>query len=270
MLVLTRPWNCLSAAFAVLVGVHIARANVFHLSIILAMLTAIAITAGGNVTNDYFDQEIDTINKPKRPLPSLQVEPRSAVILAIVLFIVSIVLSFLLGSTIASLAATMAMFAFLYSWKLKKSFLIGNLMVAFLSSMTIVYGGLVVGHPAPTFPSMLLVFVFILSREILKTAEDSIGDAAYGVRTIAVKFGCSTAARLFVVGTVFVTILIFWPWFIGQVSSLYLVLVLLGVVPVLLISAVGMCFYHEQRHISLALRATKLIFFVWLTAMLIG
>src|ERR1700693_1943449 len=89
-LVITSPWNCLSAMLAVLVGVHIAAVSMFEVSPLLAALTAGVITGGGNVTNDYFDREIDAINKPRRVLPSHQLTPYTAVLLALALYIVGI------------------------------------------------------------------------------------------------------------------------------------------------------------------------------------
>jgi len=234
------------------------------------MLTTGAITGGGNATNDYFDQEIDIINKPRRPLPSHQVEPHSAMLWAGLLYVVGIGISLPLGILMATFATTMAILAFLYSWKLKSSFLAGNLLVAFLSSMTVVYGGLTVGHLGSTLPSMFIIFVFMLCREVLKTAEDYVGDSARSIQTIAVLLGRSIAVRLFAGGVILVAGLLFWPWLIGQVTNLYFVFVLLGVVPFLLAAAVTLWFWPGQRQVYLVLRVTKLIFFIWLIAMLAG
>jgi geranylgeranylglycerol-phosphate geranylgeranyltransferase len=268
-LLITRPWNCLSALLAVLVGAHIAGMSMFKVSLLLAALTAAVITGGGNVTNDYFDREIDAINKPNRPLPSHRLTPSAAVLLALALYIIGIGISLPLGVSMAVIAVAMVILAFLYSWKIKNSFLIGNVLVAFLSSMTVVYGGLVVRNVGKTLPSMLLIFVFILCREVLKTAEDYTGDSAHRLQTVAVVLGRSTAARLFAGGAILIVGLAFWPGLIGQVSFLYFILILFVIAPTLLVAAVMLWLRPDQRQISLVLRATKLIFFVWLVAMLV-
>lgn len=269
VLVITRPWNCLSAMLAVLVGVHIASVSMFEVSPLLAALTAGVITGGGNVTNDYFDREIDAINKPRRMLPSHQLTPYTAVLLALALYIVGIGISLPLGVSMSVIAMAMVILAFVYSWRMKKSFLIGNVLVAFISSMTVVYGGLVARNVGKTLPSMVLIFVFMLCREVLKTAEDYAGDSAHHLQTIAVLLGRSTAARLFAGGAILIVGLAFWPWLIGQVSFLYFILILFVIAPVLLVAAVMLWLRPEQRRISQVLRATKLIFFVWLVAMLL-
>jgi geranylgeranylglycerol-phosphate geranylgeranyltransferase len=270
MLTLTRPLNCLSAALAVLVGAHVAGGNIFKVPQALAMLAAAAITGGGNAANDYFDQEIDAINKPGRPLPSGQVEPVAAVMLSAVLYTVGIACSLPAGFYAAALAVILVLLTQLYSWKLKSSFLLGNMLVAFLCAMTVVYGGVVVGRLGPVVPSMLLIFVFILSREILKAAEDYSGDAANGVQSIAVLLGRPVAIRLFVIGAIISAVLVFWPWLLGQENALYLILMLTAVVPVMLMGAVILWFWPEQSYVVLVLRVTKLIFFLWLAAMLVG
>ena len=49
--------------------------------------------AGGNVINDYFDVEIDRVNKPLRPLPSNTVRLSSVSGFAIILFALGVFLS---------------------------------------------------------------------------------------------------------------------------------------------------------------------------------
>ena len=63
-----RPGNALMGAIVVVLVAIIDRS--FTLPIILAMLAVFFETAAGNVINDYFDYQIDLINKPERPIPS--------------------------------------------------------------------------------------------------------------------------------------------------------------------------------------------------------
>ena len=43
-----------------------------------AVIATVAATGAGNAINDYFDREIDRINRPDRPLPRGAVTPREA------------------------------------------------------------------------------------------------------------------------------------------------------------------------------------------------
>ena len=66
---LSRPFNALSGALAVILGGYVARTGEW-LNVLLAAVVTILITAAGNAWNDYLDVEIDRINQPQRVLPS--------------------------------------------------------------------------------------------------------------------------------------------------------------------------------------------------------
>ena len=63
-----RPGNALMGAIAIILIAIIDKS--FNIPLILAMLAVFFETAAGNVINDYFDYNIDLINKPERPIPS--------------------------------------------------------------------------------------------------------------------------------------------------------------------------------------------------------
>lgn len=269
-LALTRPWNSLSAGMATLVGISLADAAIPAPNAAAAMATAALITAAGNVTNDYFDRAIDAINKPRRPLPAGRIPPQHALILAAALCAIGEGCAVVNGPLSAAIVASIAVLAYLYSAFLKRSFLAGNVLVAVLSSLTVVYGSFVGGRVSSAMLASLLVFAFILSREVLKTVEDHLGDAAHGVQTVAVVIGKSAAARSFALGAVAVAVMVYLPWIGGQVTSVYSVLVTAGVAPVLLVSAAVLWPSPSQQRITAVLAATKTTFFVWLAAMLVG
>ena len=61
-----RPGNALMGAISIILVALIDKT--FSIPIILAMIAVFFETAAGNVINDYFDYNIDLINKPERPL----------------------------------------------------------------------------------------------------------------------------------------------------------------------------------------------------------
>ena len=236
----------------------------------VAAAVAAILTAAGNVVNDYFDVGIDGINKPFRVLPSGQLSLTAAARWATTLVAIGLGLSMLLGAVMALIAAVMGVLLYVYSWKLKQSFLLGNAVISVMSAMTTIYGGLAVNSIGPTLVPALLIFVFMFCREILKTVEDYEGDRVGGARTIAVVWGKIGALRVFGALAVLVSFLSLLPWLVGDVSAAYLLLVVPGVDAVLLSVSVILLRRPTQRYIRTAWVATKAAWVLWIVAMFIG
>lgn len=68
---LIRPVNFIIAFVSIMVAGFICKSGNYNFSILIIAAFAGALTgAGGNVINDYFDYDIDKINRPNRVLPS--------------------------------------------------------------------------------------------------------------------------------------------------------------------------------------------------------
>lgn len=70
-----RPMNAIVAGLAAVIGYFIATSAIIP-AIVLLVVIVFLVTAGGNVINDYYDSEIDAINRPGRPIPSGEVKKR--------------------------------------------------------------------------------------------------------------------------------------------------------------------------------------------------
>ena len=75
---LTRPPNLIIAFLSIFIGGFVTGSIQPLVKLLLACFSGMLVMAGANSINDYFDLEIDRINKPKRPLPSGLVKPVSA------------------------------------------------------------------------------------------------------------------------------------------------------------------------------------------------
>ena len=68
-----RPINCLMGALTVIIGLLNTRNSIsvpmLISNIILGTLTYIFLAGSGMVINDFYDFEIDKINRPQRPIP---------------------------------------------------------------------------------------------------------------------------------------------------------------------------------------------------------
>jgi 4-hydroxybenzoate polyprenyltransferase len=154
---LTRPLNLLIVALTMFVmwwGLLRTLTHVNGLALQLAewqficlMLSVVLITAGGNVINDYFDQQIDKVNKPSKVIVGRFVKRRIAMGGHIVLSGVGILLGALVAVSIGRptyvlvFPVAVAVLWF-YSTRFKRTFLLGNIVVAIMTALVPLLVGL--------------------------------------------------------------------------------------------------------------------------------
>ncbi|NMB78739.1 MAG: UbiA family prenyltransferase, partial [Methanomicrobiales archaeon] len=83
---ITRPVNSFAAGIAAIVAYYIASGMIIP-EVLLLLAIVFLVTAAGNVINDYFDVEIDRVNRPDRPIPSGLVTLSAARAFAVILFL---------------------------------------------------------------------------------------------------------------------------------------------------------------------------------------
>jgi len=178
----------------------------------------------GMVVNDYFDWQIDRINRPYRVIPSGRMTLNGAVNYASFLFGVSIALSLiLLPMAMTALVFVNSALSVLYSWKLKKT-VIGHITVSWLTSSVFVLATLLTG--GITYIALMLfalVFCGNLAREIVKGIEDYKGDKAQGARTLAVSLGMDVASWLAMAFLFLTATMIPLPYVLKYAGSGYLI-----------------------------------------------
>jgi geranylgeranylglycerol-phosphate geranylgeranyltransferase len=216
LLGITRPVNSLVAGLAALLGYIVATGGLEPSALILFPVV-FAITAGGNVFNDLCDLEIDRINRPDRPLPSGKVTPRAAGALSAALFAAGLALSLPCGLPCVVIAVANSLLLVAYAKALKRTVFWGNAAVSYLSASIYPFGGALAGIPAMerTLPLAGITFLAMLSRELLKDAEDVPGDSAAGARTVPIVYGVKktvVAAYASAVGGIAVSLLPVVPW----------------------------------------------------------
>lgn len=166
-------------------------------------ISTILVALGGYIINDYFDQEIDKVNRPGKNLFEISLVKKLGVWSYVVIATVAVLLPFVVGEE--SLVLIMLLFnalMFLYAYWAKKRPLVGNILVA--GSMAAVpFVLLAVDNPqiewtkALADNATLIViygsFTFLLSmaREMVKDVEDIEGDKASGLKTAAIAFSIS-------------------------------------------------------------------------------
>ncbi len=192
-----RPFNCIMAGVAAIIGLAIAG-SLDPKAGLLIFFAVFLITGAGNAINDYYDREIDAINRPKRPIPSGRILPRAAFNYSLTLFAAGCILAGLVNQICLVVAAFNSALLFFYARNLKATPLAGNITVAFLTGSTFLFGGAAAG-PAGLLANQVpfgLSFLASMSREIAKDIEDVEGDRQGGARTLPILAGERPSAAL--------------------------------------------------------------------------
>lgn len=187
---------------------------------ILLSLASVLIAAGGYIINDYFDVNIDQINKPKKNVVDMIVSRRWAILWHFVLSGIGVLLSLYVSWKTGLWYIVLANFAcafllFGYSISLKQKLLSGNILISVLTSWVILIlclsefrlmqnasidnNWLIAENKIMRLGFLYAGFAFILTliREAIKDMEDMEGDARYGSKTMPIVWGVP-AAKVYV------------------------------------------------------------------------
>jgi 4-hydroxybenzoate polyprenyltransferase len=180
---------------------------------VLLVIASILIAAAGYIINDYFDINIDEVNKPRRMVVDKLISRRWAIAWHFIMSALGVLLTmvalpifgkwYLIAANIFCVLAL-----WFYSTTFKRKLLIGNILISVLTAWTIlivffskvsVIDAFDASHPEQTklfrFAFLYAGFAFILSlvREAIKDIEDMEGDAKYGCRTMPIVWGVNAS-----------------------------------------------------------------------------
>lgn len=157
---------------------------------LLLITSTLMIAAAGYIINDYYDQKIDMINRPKRVVVGVELRRRPALLVHAIISILGILIGFWVDPLVGLVHIFSASLLWYYSNYLRRLPLIGNMSISLLSGMSILII-LVFFHSQHeiAFIYALFAFLMVLIREILKDIEDVKGDEAFGVQTVPVIWG---------------------------------------------------------------------------------
>ena len=208
---LSRPINVAITFVSIPVACWIAGGTLRQrILIILAALTGALVTAGANAINDFFDIEIDRINRPDRPLPRGEIPRQEARLMWFITSMAAIGLNIFVNPTALLIVIISIVLLFFYSAQLKGTILVGNIVVGLMTGMAFIYGGIVVGGVNRAIMPAIFAFLANLARELIKDVEDIEGDRAQNIITLAIKYGTrpalalATASLVFLIGSTFI------------------------------------------------------------------
>ena len=126
--------------------------------------------------------------------------------------------------------------SFIYSWKFKGKFFIGNLMDSWLGASSFIASGLIRGSiynfSYPLLILSLIAFFGTLSREIFKDIEDIKGDKSANIKTILIVLGQKKAKLIGSIFGIIGCLIIIIPYYNTVFNNYYLI----GAIPGILIA----------------------------------
>ncbi len=171
---------------------------------VILLIVTILIAASGYIVNDIYDYNLDQINKPEKVVLGKFLKSRDAIIIYMLFNSLAIVLSIFLCIKIKQeiyiLVFLLIIYClWLYSKKLKKYKIIGNILIAFFISLSIL------NVPLFSYKNILsddrffvfliisifsvLAFLINVKREIIKDIEDIQGDKLHKIKSLPIIFG---------------------------------------------------------------------------------
>jgi len=189
-----------------------------HHQFIFLVIASVLIAAAGYIINDYFDLNIDQVNKPGKVVVSILISRRWVIfwhmflsLLGLFFTVSALPIATYWHLVLANLASIILLW--FYSTNLKKQLLIGNVLISLLTAWTIgiiffskypfkINDLMAVDHSEVRFFRYTVLyasFAFVISliREVIKDMEDMEGDRKYGCRTMPIVWGMN-ASKVFV------------------------------------------------------------------------
>jgi 4-hydroxybenzoate polyprenyltransferase len=245
------------------------KPHVHGLYFVLLMISSVFIAAAGYIINDYFDLNIDLVNKPDKMVVDKVINRRWVLVWHWILSFIGIGLGFFIDRMTGVMLlgfANMAcvMMLFIYSISLKKKLLSGNVLISLLTAWVILvitwcesryflnairqYETVDVGKLTRlTFLYAGFAFVISLVREVIKDMQDIEGDRRYGCKTMPIVWGLNVS-KVFVAVWLFVLIaslaivqfyVLQFKWWISAVYTIVFVILPLLIVLKKLMKAQG-------------------------------
>jgi 4-hydroxybenzoate polyprenyltransferase len=180
----------------------------------LLALSSVLIAAAGYIINDYFDLNIDRVNKPDKLVVDRLIKRRWTIIWHWILSGIGVVLGLYISWKLRNPLVVLSnigcvILLWFYSTTFKRKLLIGNVLISLLTAWVILVLYLCEIRPSalqdPGYTRVLsrlfkfaivyagFAFISSLIREVVKDIEDMDGDARYGCRTMPIVWGVNVA-----------------------------------------------------------------------------
>ena len=217
----------------------------------IRILVMCLLAGSGNVINDYFDQKVDTKNKPTSRIVGLLMKPQTAILYHAFLSLLALALALTLtifnrDLFFVSSASVLIIALYFYTPLLKRIPFVGNIFVAaciaFIPVWTVWGAGVL---KAQNFSSdVVCQYVFFagwmtLIREGIKDLEDMEGDKLGKYTTLPLRYGVKWTKRyLIFLITIILLIMFFLSALTFHTHFYYSVALFLSAIPCFAVAAI--------------------------------
>jgi 4-hydroxybenzoate polyprenyltransferase len=205
-------------------------------SLFVLVFSTVAAIASGYIINNFYDQEKDLINRPQKSILDHMVSQKTKLSLYFVINVLALLFSCFISLRAGLFFAGYMFFIWLYSHKIKKQPVLGNLTSALLS-ITPFFAILLYfkNYNLLIFVFGFYLFLILAIRELVKDLENIKGDLTLNYKTVPVVYGekaTKLMMSIFITLNCFVSVLLVFyfelrlmhSFFIG--ATVYLILLL--------------------------------------------
>jgi len=240
---------------------------------IFLVLASVFIAAAGYIINDYFDINIDEVNKPRSMVVDKLISRRWAIAWHFLLSFLGIVFTVLAVPVLEKWYIILAnilcvVLLWFYSTSFKRRLLIGNIIISLLTAWTVLVvffskvsladafgmgGQLYDKFFRIAFLYAGYAFISSLIREAIKDIEDMEGDEKYGCNTMPVAWGVNAtkvyvAVWLIVLMVTLILVQVYvlqFRWWVPVLYCMVLILLPLTLIFFKLFKATSTAHFHQ-------------------------
>jgi len=156
----------------VLIGFFLISNGNFEFSSLPYLLTTTGLLfSGGMMMNDYVDQKIDLIERPKRPLPSRKISRQKTLFLIIICFSLANISAMMIGDTAIIISLLMSGLILCYNFKLKYTKVFGIICISSIRFLNIILGFSILDITFDVIPYAIPLGVYVTGLSILAKNE---------------------------------------------------------------------------------------------------
>lgn len=204
---LSRPLNVLITQVAYALGAYIAMGKDFsffeQIEFWYGFVALTVISATGYWVNDAFDFKIDRVNKPKRVIVNAHLSVKKVLtgyFVAVALVLGSSLILQNISLFFINLSAAVLLFG--YAAWLKRTTIIGNLVIASLTGLVIYYAGMMFGFRLALIWTVIFAFEVTFLREVVKDMEDIEGDLKFKLNTLPIRAGIKVTKQVLYISVI--------------------------------------------------------------------
>lgn len=188
----------LAAIFILAAEVRAIRVLLDFNLLILVIASSLTI-ASGYIINNFYDSKKDLINRPNKSMLDRVVRQQTKLQVYFGINFFVAVIAIFVSYRAVIFYSTYIFLIWLYSHKIKKMVIVGNLMAALLAVFP--FFGILLYYKnfdVVIFFHAFFIFLIILIRELVKDLENQIGDLANGYQTIPLVYSEDTSKKTIV------------------------------------------------------------------------